>query len=115
MAISGISGTKALVWAGALGALVASGAARGDGDAEKGRILAEERCAQCHVIGSQNPHGGVSNSPSFYIFAEKPQVYMERLQSFYERRPHKGRDMNATAQDLEHIMTYVRTLKRPKK
>jgi mono/diheme cytochrome c family protein len=94
---------------------MAAGAAQGEGDAQKGQVLAEQRCAQCHVIGVQNPHGGVSNSPSFYIFAEKPDVYMERLQSFYERRPHKGRDMEASAQDLEHIMTYVRTLKRPKK
>jgi mono/diheme cytochrome c family protein len=115
MAQSGTSDWKTLVWAGAVVALAASGPARGAGDAEKGQILAEDRCAQCHVIGAQNPHGGVSNSPSFYIFAEKPEVYMERLQSFYERRPHKGRDMEATTQDLEHIMTYVRTLKRPKK
>ncbi len=115
MALSRTSGLKAMVWAGAIAALAASGPARGEGNAEKGEALAVKRCAQCHVIGAQNPHGGVSNSPSFYIFAEKPQVYMERLQSFYERRPHKGRDMDATAQDLEHIMTYVRTLKRPKK
>jgi mono/diheme cytochrome c family protein len=115
MALSGTAGLRTLVRAGAIGALAAAGAAQGAGDAEKGEALAVKRCAQCHVIGAQNPHGGVSNSPSFYIFAEKPQVYMERLQSFSERRPHKGRDMDATAQDLEHIMTYVRTLKRPQK
>ena len=90
MAFLETSGLKALVWAGVIGALAASGPARGEGNAEKGEALAVERCAQCHVIGAQNPHGGVSNSPSFYIFAEKPEVYMERLQSFYERRPPQG-------------------------
>ena len=46
MALSVTSGLKAMVWAGAIGALAASGPARGEGNAEKGETLAVERCAQ---------------------------------------------------------------------
>ena len=97
----------------ALGVLALAGPARAGGDPEAGEKLAMKLCLQCHVIGAQNPYGGVNNSPSFYIFAERPQVYMERLQSFYERRPHKGRNMDATVAEIDDLMAYVRTLKRP--
>jgi mono/diheme cytochrome c family protein len=54
-------------------------AAWAEGDRERGRTLAIDNCSQCHVIGDYNPYGGVNNSPSFYIFSERPEVYRERL------------------------------------
>ncbi len=88
-------------------------AAWAEGDRERGRTLAIENCAQCHVIGDYNPYGGVNNSPSFYVFAERPEVYQERLRTFDQRRPHLSRDMDVSAEDIRHIMAYVETLERP--
>ena len=93
--------------------LLGSRASWAEGDPERGRRLAIENCAQCHVIGAYNPHGGVNNSPSFYIFSERPEVYRERLRTFDQRRPHLSRDMQVTAADIGDIMAYVETLERP--
>ena len=93
--------------------LVINGAALADGDPARGKTLAIENCAQCHVIGDHNPYGGVNNSPSFYVFAERPEFYEERLQTFDQRRPHLSRDMKVSPEDIAHIMAYVGTLERP--
>ncbi|MDX1575274.1 MAG: hypothetical protein R3285_03710 [Kiloniellales bacterium] len=97
----------------ALVGLLCPAAASAEGDRARGRTLAIENCSQCHVIGDYNPYGGVNNSPSFYIFAERPQVYRERLRTFDQRRPHLSRDMDVSAEDIRHIMAYVETLERP--
>lgn len=80
---------------------------------ERGRTLAIDNCSQCHVIGDYNPYGGVNNSPSFYIFSERPEVYRERLRTFDQRRPHLSRDMDVSAEEIRDIMAYVETLERP--
>lgn len=89
------------------------GVAWADGDRLRGRDLAIENCAQCHVIGDHNPYGGVNNSPSFYVFAERPEVYEERLRTFDQRRPHLSRDMRVSPKDIADIMAYVEKLERP--
>lgn len=101
-----------LTLAAAVGLLSAQ-AAWAEGDQDRGRTLAIENCAQCHVIGDYNPYGGVNNSPSFYVFAERPEVYQERLRTFDQRRPHLSRDMNVSPKDIADIMAYVDTLERP--
>ena len=98
---------------GLLLALVGSHAAWAEGDAERGRKTAIENCSQCHVIGDYNPYGGVNNSPSFYVFSERPEVYKERLRTFDQRRPHLSRAMDVSPEQIEDIMAYVETLERP--
>jgi mono/diheme cytochrome c family protein len=100
-------------WMAAPICILSSGAAWADGDRQRGRELAIENCAQCHVIGDHNPYGGVNNSPSFYVFAERPEVYEERLRTFDQRRPHLSRDMRVSPNDIADIMAYVVTLERP--
>ena len=96
-----------------LAGMASPGMAWAEGDRERGRKLAVENCSQCHVIGDYNPYGGVNNSPSFYVFAERPEVYTERLRTFDQRRPHLSRDMKVSAEEIRHIMAYVETLERP--
>jgi mono/diheme cytochrome c family protein len=84
-----------------------------DGDPARGRDLAIDNCSQCHVIGDYNPYGGVNNSPSFYIFSERPEVYRERLRTFDQRRPHLSRDMQVSPNKIKDIMAYIETLERP--
>ena len=96
-----------------LAGVTAASPARAEGDSDRGRKLAVEKCAQCHVVGDQNPYGGVSNSPSFYIFSERLEVYRERLRTFDQRRPHLSRDMKVPPADIRDIIAYVETLGRP--
>ena len=100
-------------WVAALICPLIPGAAWADADRLRGRDLAIENCAQCHVIGDYNPYGGVNNSPSFYVFSERPEVYKERLRTFDQRRPHISRDMQVSPRDIADIMAYVETLERP--
>ena len=93
--------------------LTGSHAAMAEGDPERGRQVAIENCAQCHVIGDHNPYGGVNNSPSFYVFAERPEVYRERLRTFDQRRPHISRNMEVSPKEIADIQAYVDTLERP--
>ncbi len=88
-------------------------AAWAQGDRVRGRQLAIDKCSQCHVIGDYNPYGGVNNSPSFYIFAERLEVYRDRLTTFDQRRPHLSREMKVPPKDLQDIIAYVETVKRP--
>jgi mono/diheme cytochrome c family protein len=46
-------------------------AAHAGGDVERGKALAVENCARCHVIGDHNPSGGINSTPSFWIFARQ--------------------------------------------
>ncbi len=81
--------------------------ARAAGDAAAGRKIAIERCARCHVIGDYNPYGGINSTPSFWIFARKPEVYTERLRTFDQRRPHLGIKLTLKPEQIEDILTFV--------
>lgn len=81
--------------------------ARAEGDAAAGEKLAIKNCALCHVIGGHNPMGGINSTPSFWIFARKPEVYSARLRSFDQRRPHLALDIELSRQEIENILAYV--------
>lgn len=91
----------------ALGLQLAAWQAEAAGDAAAGRKLAIEKCALCHVIGDHNPYGGINSTPSFWIFARKPEVYTERLRTFDQRRPHLGIELTLKPEQIEDILSYV--------
>lgn len=64
-----------------------SAPARAEGDPEEGQRLAEAHCSRCHVIGDFNRYGGIGSTPSFQLLAKRDD-WLERFQTFYERRPH---------------------------
>ena len=92
-------------------ALASSAAARAEGAAAVGEKLTIENSARCHVIGDHNPTGGINSTPSFRIFARKPEVYTERLRSVDQRRPHLALDFDLSRQAIENIVAYVGGLK----
>jgi len=57
------------------------------GDREKGRNIAREHCARCHVIGDYNRMGGIGSTPSFPLLRKRAD-WRERFGTFYNRRPH---------------------------
>ena len=55
---------------------------------QKGRSLAEEHCARCHVVSEDNPFTGISSTPSFRLLVTALPDWHERFETFYQRRPH---------------------------
>lgn len=70
----------------AMGAVSAQAAEKGN--IGKGQKIAEKHCTRCHVVGSYNPGGGISSTPSFQLLVKRRPDYKERFATFYARRPH---------------------------
>ncbi len=85
-------------------------AARAGGDVERGKALAVENGARRHAIGDHNPSGGINSTPSYWIFARKPEIYRERLRTFDQRRPHLSMVFDVSETDIENLLAYVTTL-----
>ena len=109
-----------------LGALAATGA-EAAGDAKKGREISIRYCARCHVVGDYNRLGGIDSTPSFQLLARRAD-FVERLRTFYERRPHPAfvrvpgvprwsklppyaTPFEVTPAQIEDIIAFVTTLK----
>ncbi len=59
-----------------------------DDDVARGRELAQQHCARCHVIGDYNKFGGIGSTPSFQLLVKAFPDYQARFETFFERRPH---------------------------
>ncbi len=120
----------ALAGAAVAGVIVSTAPARADGDPEAGRKMSVEHCARCHVIGDFNPFGGIGSTPSFQLLAKRSD-WLERFQTFYERRPHPVfvrvpdvprwtelpshvKEFRVTPENIEDIIAFAKTLRRPK-
>lgn len=72
----------------AVSAAAAAEPAAGKADrAEKGRLLARQYCARCHVV-DDNGFGGISSTPSFRTLVRNLKDWRERFETFYARLPH---------------------------
>ena len=105
-----------------------AGQEKAEGDAEKGRAIAEKHCSRCHVIGRHNPMGGIGSTASFQMIAKMPD-YLERFQTFYDRRPHPAfvripgiprwsnqpgyaSEFTITLEQVEDIVAFIKTLEK---
>ncbi len=97
------------------------------GDAEKGQAIAEKYCSRCHVVAKHNPMGGIGSTASFQMIAKMPD-FLERFQTFYDRRPHPAfiripgvsrwskqpgyaTEIKLTFDQVEDIAAFAKTLK----
>jgi mono/diheme cytochrome c family protein len=114
----------------AIGAVSSQAAEKGN--IGKGQKIAEKHCTRCHVVGSYNPGGGISSTPSFQLLVKRRPDYKERFATFYARRPHPaflsikgiGRirpdlppnamPIELTQEDVLDVSAFIETLK-PKK
>ena len=118
----------ALAGAAVAGVIVSAAPARADGDRVAGRKMAREHCARCHVIGDFNPFGGIGSTPSFQLLANRND-WLERFQTFYERRPHPVfvrvpdvprwtelpshvKEFRVTPENIQDIIAFAETLRR---
>ena len=101
-------------------------AARADGNIEAGRTLAITHCARCHAIPGHNPRGGIGSTPSFKVLTHIGD-YVERMQTFFDRRPHRAfvrlegleqgkpdpayaTPIHLKVDDVDDLVAYVRSL-----
>lgn len=106
--------------------LLAPAEAAAAGDVEKGREIARQHCARCHVVGDHNRMGGIGSTPSFPLL-RKMQDWRERFGTFYNRRPHpvhvrvegvrrwtdlppNAEPFTITQDNVEDILAFVETL-----
>lgn len=101
---------KAIVWA-AAGWLILAAAAEAGGDPVKGRTAAEKWCSRCHVIGLNDPLGGIDMTPWFLTMARKPATYPpRRIRTFGERPPHPPQKIDITDAEMADLIAYIPTL-----
>ena len=116
------------VLVGLMFAVSPAGQAKAEGNVEKGRAIAEKHCSRCHVIGRHNPMGGIGSTASFQMIAKMPD-YLERFQTFYDRRPHPvfvripgiprwsnqpgyASEFTITLEQVEDIVAFIKTLEK---
>lgn len=110
-------------------ALAGSAVPAAAADMEAGRRVAVEHCTRCHVVGRENPFGGISSTPSFQLLVERRPDYRDRFATFYARAPHpafvtvrevgparpdlppNAAPVTLTLADIDNIVAYVETLK----
>ena len=106
-------GKLIIPWGAAMIGLMSSALAAGDID--KGRDLADQLCKGCHVVGTENRHGGIDSTPSFFLMHDKLDNYRQRLWSLRKRPPHTAYERldKVSNDDIEHLLAYIAELERP--
>ncbi len=117
---------KRLALAVAVSIVTAIPTAFAEGDTESGRRVSEQHCARCHVVGDFNPMGGIGSTPSFQLLAKRAD-WLERFQTFFERRPHPVfvrvpgvprwtklpshvKEFEVTPKNIDDIVAFIETL-----
>ncbi len=93
-----------------------TGPVQAAGDINKGRVLADEFCKGCHVVGTENRHGGIGSTPSFFLMHDKLDNYRQRLWTLKKRPPHIAYERleKVSNDDIEHLLAYITKLERPR-
>ena len=96
---------------------------------ERGYEIAREHCARCHVISDDNRMSGISSTASFPMMVNYLDDWELRFETFFARNPHPahvrvdGSDppsdwptgtvpVEITADDVEALLTYARSLRK---
>ena len=80
------------------------------GDVERGRHIAEDRCAACHVVG-RGSRGIVADSPPFEVIGRKYGFDEDNLVAALVS-PHAKMNFAVRGSDAEDIAAYIVTLGR---
>ena len=98
---------------------------------EKGREVVRQHCTRCHVVPNMNPYGGIGSTPSFAALKWLSD-WEQRFEVFYTLPPHPAlvsiqgvseersaslpvfvAEIELQIDDVEAILSYVRTLETP--
>lgn len=90
-----------------LALVVATSAAFG-GDVERGKRLAQLRCAACHIIGP-GPRSEVADAPPFEVIGRKWSFNADAL-VFALVGPHRKMNFGLTRPEADDVGAYIATL-----
>ena len=98
---------------------------------KKGREVVRQHCTRCHVVPNMNPYGGIGSTPSFAALKWLSD-WEHRFEVFYTLPPHPAlvsiqgvseersaslpvfvAEIELQIDDVEAILSYVRTLETP--
>jgi cytochrome c len=80
------------------------------GDVERGRHIAQDRCAACHVVG-RGSRGIVADSPPFEVIGRKYGFNEDNLVPALVS-PHAKMNFVVRGQDADDVAAYIATLAR---
>jgi cytochrome c len=80
------------------------------GDVERGRHIAQDRCAACHIVG-RGSRGIVADSPPFEVIGRKYGFNEDNLLPALVS-PHAKMNFTVRGQDAEDVAAYIATLAR---
>jgi mono/diheme cytochrome c family protein len=80
------------------------------GDVERGRHIAQDRCAACHIVG-RGSRGIVADSPPFEVIGRKYGFSEDNLVSALVS-PHAKMNFAVRGRDAEDVAAYIATLAR---
>ncbi|MFO1060091.1 MAG: c-type cytochrome [Dongiaceae bacterium] len=90
--------------------LLAPVAARAQGDAANGHVLARHWCTSCHVVEAGGP--GSDTAPSFAAIAADPKMTPERIRGFLAK-PHPPMPNPPLANsEIDDLAAYILSLRR---
>jgi mono/diheme cytochrome c family protein len=80
------------------------------GDVERGRHIAQDRCAACHIVG-RGLRGIVADSPPFEVIGRKYEFNEDNLVSALVG-PHTKMNFAVRGRDADDVAAYIATLAR---
>jgi cytochrome c len=91
-------------------ALVAASAHPAYADVARGGQLAQQWCANCHVIGN-NPSGAVPQGPPSFSAIARSGMTADQLRAFLSH-PHGAMpDLSLTRAEIDDLIGYIETLR----
>lgn len=79
----------------------------------EGRKLAEQWCAECHVIDRDQDFAGSDAIPTFPEVAASPAVTSAGLKAFFSSPHQQMPDIQLTQQQIDEIVAYILSLREP--
>jgi cytochrome c len=80
------------------------------GDVERGRHIAQDRCAACHIVG-RGSRGIVADSPPFEVIGRKYGFNKDSLVPALVS-PHAKMNFAVRGRDADDVAAYIATLAR---
>lgn len=79
--------------------------------AERGRMIADASCAECHAVAGDDAPSPNANAPTFQSFADRPDMTRTAL-AILLRTPHRSMpNLIVPAEDVDDLAAYLASLR----
>lgn len=104
------TGTFRALAAAAFVLLLADGAAAQQGDAQRGRALAQTWCASCHIVVGGAARAGDDVAPPFAAIARDPAKGPDYLRPWLSQAHVGMPDFNLSRREMDDLIAYIGSL-----